>query len=81
MIETINDLKDSKRKLANAMTVELEPIKKMLKNFLSQKLIAKIEPLRISLEDIRNIESKGKWWLIGSSWHPQTATARECDNR
>lgn len=75
MIETINDLKDSKRKLANAMTVELEPIKKMLKNFLSQKLIAKIEPLRISLEDIRNIESKGKWWLIGSSWHPQTATA------
>ena len=75
MIETINDLKDSKRKLANAMTVELEPVKKMLKNFLSQKLIAKIEPLRISLEDIRNIESKGKWWLVGSSWHPQTASS------
>lgn len=74
MIETINDLKDSKRKLASAMTVELEPVKKMLKNFLSQKLIAKIEPLRISLEDIRNIETKGKWWLIGSSWHPQDAT-------
>ena len=71
MIETINDLKDSKRKLASAMTVELEPIKKMLKNFLSQKLIAKIEPLRISLEDVRNIETKGKWWLVGSSWHPQ----------
>jgi nucleolar MIF4G domain-containing protein 1 len=73
MIETINDLKDSKRKLASAMTVELEPVKKMLKNFLSQKLIAKIEPLRISLDDIRNIESKGKWWLVGSSWHPQNA--------
>lgn len=75
MIETINDLKDSKRKLASAMTVELEPVKKMLKNFLSQKLITKIEPLRISLDDIRNIESKGKWWLVGSSWHPQNATA------
>lgn len=74
MIETINDLKDSKRKLASAMTVELEPVKKMLKNFLSQKLIAKIEPLRISLNDIRNIETKGKWWLVGSSWHPQNAT-------
>lgn len=74
MIETINDLKDNKRKLASAMTVELEPIKKMLKNFLTQKLIAKIEPLRISLEDVRNIESKGKWWLVGSSWHPQNHT-------
>lgn len=74
MVETINDLKDSKRKLASAMTVELEPIKKMLKNFLTQKLMTKIEPLRISLEDIRNIESKGKWWLVGSSWHPQTAS-------
>lgn len=75
MIETINDLKDSKRKLASAMTVELEPVKKMLKNFLTQKLIAKIEPLRISLEDIRNIETKGKWWLVGSSWHPHSAAA------
>lgn len=81
MIETINDLKDSKRKLASAMTVELEPVKKMLKNFLTQKLISKIEPLRISLEDIRNIETKGKWWLVGSSWHPQGATAIfESDN-
>lgn len=75
MIETINDLKDSKRKLASAMTVELEPVKKMLKNFLSQKLIAKIEPLRISLDDIRNIETKGKWWLVGSSWHPQNTAS------
>lgn len=74
MIETINDLKDSKRKLASAMTVELEPVKKMLKNFLSLKLISKVEPLRISLEDVRNIESKGKWWLVGSSWHPQNSS-------
>lgn len=74
MIETINDLKDSKRKLASAMTVELEPVKKMLSNYLSQKVIAKMEPIRISLEDVRNVESKGKWWLVGSSWHPNSNT-------
>jgi nucleolar MIF4G domain-containing protein 1 len=26
------------------------------------------EPLRIGLEDIKNIPIKGKWWLVGSTW-------------
>ncbi|CAG8825292.1 15021_t:CDS:2, partial [Dentiscutata erythropus] len=27
------------------------------------------QPLRASLEDIRSIETKGKWWLVGSGWN------------
>ena len=26
------------------------------------------EPLRVTLEDLHNAESKGKWWLVGEAW-------------
>ncbi|CCG82032.1 putative Nuclear protein [Taphrina deformans PYCC 5710] len=26
------------------------------------------EPLRVTLDDIRNVEKNGKWWLVGASW-------------
>ncbi len=26
------------------------------------------EPLRVSLEDLRSAEMKGKWWLVGAAW-------------
>jgi nucleolar MIF4G domain-containing protein 1 len=26
------------------------------------------EPLRVSLEDLRTADTKGKWWLVGSAW-------------
>ena len=26
------------------------------------------EPLRVSLEDLRQADSKGKWWLVGAAW-------------
>jgi nucleolar MIF4G domain-containing protein 1 len=30
------------------------------------------EPIRIGLQDIRNTEKKGKWWLVGASWRNDT---------
>ena len=27
------------------------------------------EPLRVTLEDLRSAESKGKWWLVGAAWN------------
>ena len=71
MLETLDELKDNKRKLVAALPAELEVIKKNLRALLTQKSLTKRDPLRISLEDIRNIEAKGKWWLVGSSWHPE----------
>lgn len=26
------------------------------------------EPLRVTLDDLRSAESKGKWWLVGAAW-------------
>ena len=26
------------------------------------------EPLRVSLDDLHNAESRGKWWLVGAAW-------------
>jgi len=71
MLETLDELKDSKRKLVASLPIELESIRKSLKTLMTLKSLSKIEPLRISLEDIRNIGTKGKWWLVGSSWHPE----------
>lgn len=27
------------------------------------------EPLRVTLEDLRSAENRGKWWLVGSAWN------------
>ena len=26
------------------------------------------EPLRVSLEDLRSADTKGRWWLVGTAW-------------
>ena len=26
------------------------------------------EPLRVSLDDLRSADTKGKWWLVGAAW-------------
>ena len=26
------------------------------------------EPLRVTLEDLRSAENRGKWWLVGAAW-------------
>lgn len=31
-------------------------------------LVRAHEPLRVSLEDLRSADSKGKWWLVGAGW-------------
>ena len=27
------------------------------------------EPLRVTLEDLRSAENRGKWWLVGAAWN------------
>ena len=26
------------------------------------------DPIQVSLEDIQNVATRGKWWLVGSAW-------------
>ncbi|KFY83917.1 hypothetical protein V500_09766 [Pseudogymnoascus sp. VKM F-4518 (FW-2643)] len=79
MIETINDLKNNKMKTgAAASAVISEHTIRMKKTLgtLNSRSLKSSEPLRIGLDDIRQSDSKGKWWLVGASW-----TGNESANR
>lgn len=65
LVETINSLKNNKMRAENEFTQELAVrLKKFLGN-LGNKLS---DPIQVGLDDIRNVETKGKWWLVGSAW-------------
>lgn len=49
------------------------PTHSMLPNTLSYRgsLLSTVlahEPIRVSLDDLLNAETKGKWWLVGAAW-------------
>ncbi|KAK6536275.1 suppressor of glycerol defect [Arthrobotrys megalospora] len=71
MIETLTNLKNNKARKANdASVVASEAIVRMKKTLgtLNSRSLRASEPLRPSLKDIRDVETKGKWWLVGASW-------------
>jgi len=76
MIETIDDLKNNKMRAggqASAVTSEHTIRMKKILGSLNTRNIKGSEPLRIGLDDIRNSDKKGKWWLVGASWAGNTA--------
>jgi nucleolar MIF4G domain-containing protein 1 len=71
MIETLTNLKNNRLKSTTAtsvVTAEHTVRMKKLLGSLSTRSLRATEPLRASLDDIRNVETKGKWWLVGASW-------------
>jgi nucleolar MIF4G domain-containing protein 1 len=38
------------------------------------------EPLRVTLEDLRSAEKRGKWWLVGAAWSGDPLTENK-ENR
>lgn len=78
MIETINNLKNNRMKTgAAASAVASEHTTRMKKTLgsLNTRSIKASEPLRINLADIRDTEKKGKWWLVGASYHDPSKLA------
>jgi len=72
MIETINNLKNNRMKTgvaASAITADHTTRMKRTVGTLNTRTIKATEPLRISLADIIDSEKKGKWWLVGASYH------------
>lgn len=65
LIETINSLKNNKMKVGNDFSHELSI---RLKKFLGTLGSNQNDPLQVGLEDIKNVETKGKWWLVGAAW-------------
>ncbi|KAF3934322.1 hypothetical protein ABW19_dt0208689 [Dactylella cylindrospora] len=71
MVETLTNLKNNKaRKSNDSSVVASEAIVRMKKTLgtLSSRTLRASEPLRPSLKDIRDVDKKGKWWLVGASW-------------
>lgn len=63
LVETISSLKNNKLKDESSHQLLIR-----LKKFLGQHISSNNDPIQVSLLDIRNIEEKGKWWLVGSAW-------------
>lgn len=78
LIETINSLKNNKLKVANESTHDLSlRLKKFLGTLGSGTLT---DPIQVSFDDIKNVDTKGKWWLIGSAWKGNENVAQESTN-
>jgi nucleolar MIF4G domain-containing protein 1 len=78
MIETINDLKNNRMKAASTSVLAAEQTARMKKTLSSvgkSRSFKSTEPLSITLADIRDSDKKGKWWLVGASYHDPSKLA------
>ncbi|MCJ1282797.1 suppressor of glycerol defect [Xylographa opegraphella] len=74
MIETINNLKNNRMKTGvAASTITSEHTIRMKKTLgtLNTRNLKATEPLRIGLNDIKNTDKRGKWWLVGASYQDE----------
>lgn len=79
MIETITDLKNNRLKTgasATALASEHVTSTKKLLGALNTRSLRASEPLQISIADIQDSEKKGKWWLVGASYHDPAKMAQ-----
>lgn len=85
MIETITDLKNNKMKAATSNTglssEHITQMRKALGSLNNRPSLRATEPLRISRDDIKNSDRKGKWWLVGASWKGNLDGNKKHDTR
>jgi nucleolar MIF4G domain-containing protein 1 len=70
MIDMINDLRNNRVKTglpASVVTSEHTIRMKKILGTLSNRYIKSSEPLHVCLDNIRESNKKGKWWLIGAN--------------
>ncbi|GAV51958.1 hypothetical protein ZYGR_0AF04300 [Zygosaccharomyces rouxii] len=75
LLETMSDLKNNRLK-PSMLSTSHQQLKKILQNVLKISN-SSIEPLQVTVDDIKNIDTKGKWWLIGASWKGNMTNAFE----
>ncbi|KAK6458943.1 uncharacterized protein RJT20DRAFT_124062 [Scheffersomyces xylosifermentans] len=75
LVEAITSLKNNKMKINNEGNHQLSiRLKKFLATINNNKFN---DPIQVSLDDIHSIESRGKWWLVGSAWKGHAETKDE----
>ncbi|KAI7484210.1 hypothetical protein KC351_g4664 [Hortaea werneckii] len=85
MIETINNLKNNRMKpgaaATSAVTAEhTTRMRKTLGSLNARSTLRANEPLRITRADIKDSDKKGKWWLVGASYHDPAKLASSTNN-
>ncbi|KAF9358184.1 suppressor of glycerol defect [Mortierella sp. AD094] len=75
LLETLTALKANRMKGPSAnsttsgtITESTTRMKKFLSGLSKKRTTFPSEPMRVGLADIRQVKTKGKWWLVGSSW-------------
>ncbi|KAJ1664495.1 suppressor of glycerol defect [Coemansia sp. RSA 1646] len=69
MVENLMNLKDNRMRNAMSQNADnVAKLKRLLGNMDKRRSVGAVEPINIGLQDIRDIDTKGKWWLVGASW-------------
>ncbi|UZJ51931.1 hypothetical protein CBS101457_001251 [Exobasidium rhododendri] len=71
MLEALDNLKNNRTKSLHARDLEQQSIarmKKYLAGLGRKRTVRNNEPLRVGLKDLREVDKRGKWWLVGAAW-------------
>ncbi|OMJ19634.1 Suppressor of glycerol defect protein 1, partial [Smittium culicis] len=69
MLEQLGNLRNNRMKQVMLSSADcVIPLKKFLQNLDKKRHTISPEPINVGLDDIRQIDTKGKWWLVGSYW-------------
>ncbi|KAJ1874960.1 suppressor of glycerol defect [Coemansia sp. RSA 990] len=69
MVESLTNLKDNRMRGEMSQNADnVARLKRFLGNMDKRRAVGAAEPINIGMQDIRDIETKGKWWLVGASW-------------
>ncbi|KAI9638207.1 putative osmoregulation-related protein [Dioszegia hungarica] len=78
MIETLVNLKGGKAKSTqNTDDEAVNRMKRFLGGLSRKRRVAVSEPLRVSLQDFLDADTRGKWWLVGAGWAGNPLVERE----
>ncbi|KAF9918061.1 suppressor of glycerol defect [Lobosporangium transversale] len=75
LLETLTALKANRMKgpstnstTSGTIAESTVRMKKFVSGLSKKRTTFPSEPMRVGLADIRQVKTKGKWWLVGSSW-------------
>ncbi|KAF9972071.1 suppressor of glycerol defect [Actinomortierella ambigua] len=76
LLETLTALRQNRMKgssvtnstTSGSISESTTRMKKFLSGLSKKRTTFSSEPMRVSLDDIRQVGTKGKWWLVGASW-------------
>lgn len=74
LVESVVALKNNRQKLSQSTAEAITRMRKFLGQF------SKVDPIQVSLQDVRNIETKGRWWIVGAAYRNNNEKADVDDN-